>query len=67
MRSLVRAPRKLTRSCLTAPPPARSSYVPTFLGAAALCFPGGFNKSGLLDDIKFKVWGWIVFVPASCG
>lgn len=35
-----------------------SSYAPAFLGAAALCFPGGFNKTGLLDDIKFKVkWG----------
>lgn len=35
--------------------PARSSYTPAFLAASALCFPGGFNKTGLLDDIKFKV------------
>ena len=37
------------------PSPPCSSYAPAFLGAAALCFTDGFNKTGLLDDIKFMV------------
>ncbi|PSC73894.1 Serine threonine-kinase 2 19 [Micractinium conductrix] len=37
---------------------AVSAYVPAFLGASALCFPEGYSKTGLTDDIKFKVkWG----------
>ena len=35
--------------------PLCSAYVPAFLGASALCFPEGYSKTGLTDDIKFKV------------
>lgn len=47
--------------------PPCSSYAPAFLGAAALCFPGGFNKTGLLDDIKFKARRGALVLSSSSG
>lgn len=34
---------------------AISGYTPAFLATSALCFPDGYEKTGLSDDIKFKV------------
>ncbi|KAL4428069.1 hypothetical protein ABPG75_002158 [Micractinium tetrahymenae] len=37
---------------------AVSAYVPLFLATTAFCFPEGYNNTGLLDELKFKVkWG----------
>jgi hypothetical protein len=33
---------------------AISGYTPAFLATSALCFPDGYAKTGLADDIKFK-------------
>lgn len=36
----------------------RSAYPIAFMGASALCFPDGFAKAGLSQDLKFKLkWG----------
>lgn len=40
---------------LTLPALPRSAYVPLFLATTAFCFPEGYNNTGLLEELKFKV------------
>lgn len=44
-----------------------SAYPIAFMGAAALCFPDGINKTGVADDLKFKVRGGVHVLTCEVG